>query len=230
MQTQTLCRTLSLLTLAVCLALVAPTPARAQEIDAQSSATANLKKDAPDLEVQLHLLIASNKTSEGTRVPAPLEATIRQLRNELPLSNYRLGATFLHRVKSGRPLEVKGTGGLVQFGPAMPSPGGVSSSSSPTFYQFTLAPVELRVKEAGQPVVSINSFRIGMRVPIITSYVSSGNSSAGTAPVIQYEDTGINTGLSVREGEPVVVGTLYVGPEGEAVIVILTARRIGNSR
>lgn len=225
MQTKNLFRTFSLLALAACLTFLCAPRVRAQDTEGQSSSATPLKKDAPDLEVQLHLLIASNKASEGARVPASLDTTIKQLRNELPLSNYRLGATFLHRVKSGRPLEVKGTGGLVQFGPAVPSPGAVSSNS-PTFYQFTLAPVEMKVNEAGQPVVSINNFRIGMRVPIVTSQVSSGNSSTGGFPVIQYEDTGITTGLSVREGEPVVVGTLYVGPEGEAVIVILTARRI----
>lgn len=226
MSGKSLSRPLCLLALVFCLTLTNTQAAPAhQDNNNASSAAQSLKKDDADIEVQLHLLIGSNKEGEGAKLPSALEPALRQLRTELPLTNYRLGATFLHRVKNGRTLEVKGTGGLVRFGAPVPSPG-VVSANSPTFYQFVLAPVELRTNDAGQLVISVSSFKIGMRVPIVTSYSAAGNSSAGALPVIQYEDTGINTGLSVREGEPVVVGTLYVGPEGDAVIVVVTARRI----
>ncbi|HEX8473745.1 MAG TPA: hypothetical protein VF666_06900 [Pyrinomonadaceae bacterium] len=184
-----------------------------------AAAPAQENKETADLEVQLQLLIGSNKATEGAKIPASLDATMKQLRATLPMSNYRLGATFLNRVKSGRSLEVKGTGGLLPLGAS-------ASATTPTFYNFTLRPVELKTNESGQSVVAINDFRIGMRVPIVTANVASGNSSTGGFPVIQYEDTGISTGLSIREGEPVVVGTIYVGAEGDAIIVVLTAKRI----
>lgn len=183
-------------------------------------AAPSAKREEIDLEIHLQLLVGSNKAEAGVAVPASLDATVKQLRTMMQLPHYRLGPTFLHRVKSGRNLEVKGTGGLLPLGVT-------TSQTTPTFYNFTLRPVELRTDESGRSTVSINDFRIGMKVPIVTATITSGNSSTGGHPVIQYEDTGIATGLSIREGEPVVVGTIYVGPEGDAIVVVLTAKRIG---
>ena len=46
-----------------------------------------------------------------------------------------------------------------------------------------------------------------------------------TAPIINYESTGLNTDISMREGEPVVVGTLNVGPSGDAIILVISAKQ-----
>jgi hypothetical protein len=43
------------------------------------------------------------------------------------------------------------------------------------------------------------------------------------APIINYESTGLNTDISMREGEPVVVGTLNIGPSGDAIILVMSA-------
>ncbi len=45
------------------------------------------------------------------------------------------------------------------------------------------------------------------------------------ATVVNYESTGLNTDISMREGEPVVVGTLHVGPSGDAIILVMSAKR-----
>ena len=37
------------------------------------------------------------------------------------------------------------------------------------------------------------------------------------APIINYESTGLNTDISMRENEPVIVVTLNVGPSGDAM-------------
>lgn len=191
--------------------------ALAMQDDGQDSASPAqaVKREDIDLEIHVQLLIASNKAEAGANIPASLEPVARQVRASMHLPHYRLGPTFLHRVKSGRNLEVKGTGGLLPLG-------ATASQTTPTFYNFTLRPVEVRTEAGGRSIVNINDFRIGMRVPVVTS----GNSSSGGHPVIQYEDTGILTGLSIREGEPVVVGSIYVGSEGDAVVVVLTAKRI----
>jgi hypothetical protein len=45
------------------------------------------------------------------------------------------------------------------------------------------------------------------------------------APTINYEPTGIATDVSMREGEPVIVGTLNIGPSGDAIILVVSAKR-----
>lgn len=177
--------------------------------------------DDTDLEIQLQLVIGSNTAGAGASLPNSLDAALRQLRANMQLTNYRLGATFLHRVKNGRALEVKGTGGVLPIGAAA-SP--TSNPYIPTFYEFSMNPVELHTNATGAPVVSIPRFHFGMRVPVMTA-MPTGREGGGPNPVV-YEPTGISTGLSIAEGQPVVVGTLYTGPDNEAIIVLLTAKRV----
>lgn len=191
-------------------------PARASAAPAAVAAD-----DDTDLEIHLQLVIGSNAGVAGAPVPASLDATLKQLRANMQLTNYRLGATFLHRVKNGRTLEVKATGGVL---PAGVGQAAGSNPYIPSFYEFSMRPVELHTSTTGQAVVSIPNFHFGMRIPVLTA-MPVGRDNAGPAPVV-YEPTGISTGLSVAEGQPVVVGTLYTGPDNEAVVVLLTARRI----
>jgi hypothetical protein len=44
-------------------------------------------------------------------------------------------------------------------------------------------------------------------------------------PSFNYENTGISTDISMREGEPVIVGTLNAGPSGDAIILVVSAKR-----
>ena len=69
----------------------------------------------------------------------------------------------------------------------------------------------------------MEGFRFGARIPIQTGTAVASNGPA--APIINYENTGLNTDISMHEGEPVVVGTLNVGPSGDAIILVMTARR-----
>ena len=49
--------------------------------------------------------------------------------------------------------------------------------------------------------------------------------NGAVAPTINYERTGVATDVSMREGEPVIVGTLNIGPSGDAIILVVSARR-----
>jgi hypothetical protein len=42
-----------------------------------------------------------------------------------------------------------------------------------------------------------------------------------------YEDTGINTQMSVREGEPTLVGTLNTSRPGQLFVIVITVKRVG---
>jgi hypothetical protein len=215
-------RTLLILALAFVILLVnhVETHAQQQNLNASVASAQPRSDDDTDLEIHLQLLIGSNTAGAGASLPNSLDGALKQLRANMQLTNYRLGATFLHRVKSGSGLEVKGTGGVLPIGVA-PSP--ASNPYIPTFYEFTMRPVELHTSATGQPVVSIPIFHFGMRVPVL---VAIPNPKEGNAPAVQYETTGITTGLSIAEGQPVVVGTLYSGPDNEAIIVLLTAKKV----
>ena len=103
-----------------------------------------------------------------------------------------------------------------------------SATGNPSFNQFT-ALVTL-VDDSGRVIVRMTDFRFGSRVPIVTAQASATGASTSVAsfPVINYEAIGLRTDISMREGDPVVAGTLNVGPSGDAIIVVIAARRSAN--
>ena len=170
-------------------------------------------------EVHLHLLVTAEGAEGASRAPQSLDGVVRQLKAALPPSDYRLAATFINRVRDGGMLDVKSAGG----GPfGLPQ---ALNTLTPSFFQLSLANVRLVEAGAGQPSININQFRLGMKVPIQTASVS-GDKGSGY-PVIQYEDTGITTQLSVREGEPTLVGTLNTSRPGQLFVIVVTVRRTG---
>ena len=92
-----------------------------------------------------------------------------------------------------------------------------------SFNEFRVNAVKLIQDASGQHLVRMDGFAFGTRIPIQTGTALASNAPA--APIINYESTGLNTDISMREGEPVIVGTLNVGPSGDAIILVMTARR-----
>jgi hypothetical protein len=174
-------------------------------------------ESAAGIEVQLHLLIASKSADgEGEKLPTSLDPIIRQLRATFTFKSYRLAATLLNRVKNNGKLSLRWVGGQL-----LPQ-SSAATNSTPGFNEFRVNNVRLVQDEEGHDAIEMLDFNFGARIPIqISSIASNGN----TAPVIQYENTGISTDITVREGEPTVVGTLNVGPSGDALIIVVSARR-----
>jgi hypothetical protein len=167
-----------------------------------------------DLEVKLELIVASNSAGEGAKLPPQLDATIKQLRASLPYGHYRWAATFINRVNNGEDSTTKGIAGPL-LGTTPPT------SSVPSFYDLMLTDVSLASSATRQDLIH---FRIhfGARLPIVVG--SSG--SSGSSTVVNYEGTGISTTLSIRENEPVVVGTMSLGPSNEMLVLVVTVKRI----
>lgn len=188
-----------------------------QQVFAQSSGTVTQngkQDDETNLDTQLYLLVATNQEVADTKLPVILEPVVKQLRPSLPFKNYRLAATLINRVKNNGRLNLKWIGG----------PLGVSTEPSinPSFNEFKVNVVKVVTNAAGQSMVSMEGFGFGARIPIQTGAVAS---ASATAPVFNYESTGLNTDISMREGELVVVGTLHVGPSGDAIILVMSAKR-----
>ena len=178
--------------------------------------------DTPDetnLDTQLYLIVGTNQDVDDARLPASLEPVVRQLRASLPFKNYRLAATLINRVKNEGRLE------LNWIGAPPASPLAAASNVTPSFSRFSIRQVKLVHNAENQQVVQMLGFNFGARIPIQTPGPIAANGSV--APMIAYENTGVSTDISMRESEPVIVGTLNIGPSGDAIILVVSAKRTG---
>ncbi len=190
-----------------------------QTVSAQSSGQPNQKEtieDETNLDAQLYLLIATNQAVDDAKLPVALESVVKQLRIALPFKNYRLAATLINRVKNHGRLDLQWVGG-----PLLPA--AAASGNTPSFNEFHINRVKLVTGSDGRDIVRMEGFKFGARIPIQMGAALASN--APGPPIINYEPTGLNTDISMREGEPVVVGTLNVGPSGDAIILVISAQR-----
>lgn len=181
----------------------------------EQATQAKREDDDINLDTQLYLLIATNQDVQE-KLPSILEPVMKQLRSSLPFKNYRLAATLINRVQNYGRLNLKWVGG-----PLLTA--GATTAGTPSFNEFRVNGVRLSRDAQGQEIVRMEGFSFGARVPIQVS--STVASNAPVAPVVNYENTGLNTDISMREAEPVVVGTLNVGPSGEAIILVISAKK-----
>src|SRR5215213_7707672 len=198
---------LSALLLALCLMTLS------LNVHAQQADTS----DETNLDTQLYLIVGTNQDVDDARLPASLEPVVRQLRATLPFKNYRLAATLINRVKNEGRLDLSWIGG------PLASLSGVAPAMTPSFSQFKVRLVKLTRNSEGQQMVQMQGFNFGARIPIQTSGAIAANGAV--APTFNYEPTGLATDISMRESEPVIVGTLNVGPSGDAIILVVSAKR-----
>jgi hypothetical protein len=174
--------------------------------------------DEVNLDTQLYLIVATNQEVPDTKMPASLDPVVKQMRATLPFKNYRLAATLLNRVKNEGRLDLSWIGG------PMASPAVASSAVTPSFSSFKVRVVKLVRTSDGQQMVQMAGFNFGARIPIQTNAVAANGT---VVPSFNYETTGLATDISVRESEPVIVGTLNIGPSGDAIILVVSAKRTG---
>lgn len=205
-------RVLSLLLLGLCLL------AGSLTVQAQTTQTAQTENnDETNLDTQLYLIVGTNQDVVESKLPSSLEPVVRQLRATLPFKNYRLAATLINRVKNEGRLDLSWIGG------PLASTLGAAPTNTPSFSQFKVRQVKLVRNSEGQQIVQMAGFNFGARIPIQTSGAIAANGAV--APNFNYESTGLATDISMREAEPVIVGTLNVGPSGDAIILVVSAKR-----
>lgn len=197
---------LSAILLAVCLVSAGLT------VQAQSS-----DPDDANLDTQLYLIVGTNSDVDEPRLPATLDGVVKQLRASLPFKNYRLAATLINRVKNEGRLDLSWIGG------PLAAQSGVASTTTPSFSQFKVRQVKIGRNSENQAVVQMLGFSFGARIPIQTPGAIAA--TGAVAPIVNYENTGLATDISMRESEPVIVGTLNVGPSGDAIILVVSAKR-----
>ena len=189
-------------------------------VQAQSTpATQETKtEDETNLETQLYLIVGTNQETADSKLPSALDSVLKQMRATLPFKNYRLVSTLLNRVKNNGRLQLNWVGGpMASFG--------ATASTTPSFSNFNIRQVNLIRNNQGQQTIQMVGFNFGARIPIQVGAVAANGE---VKPVTNYETTGLGTDISMREGEPVIVGTLNVGPSGDAIILVVSARRTQN--
>jgi len=189
-----------------------------RQVFAQSTTTDNQavkQEDETNFNIQLYLLIGTNQDVDDAKLPVALEGVVRQLRAALPFKNYRVAVTLINRVENHGRLNLKWIGGPLVAG-------GAVSATTPSFQEFKVNKVTVVRNLANQQIVRLEGFGFSVRIPIVTT--PNAVSSGPLAPMISYENTGLNTDISLREGESVVVGTLNMGPSGDAIILAMSAK------
>src|SRR5687768_4323441 len=202
---------------AMLLALCAALCLMATSLNVQAQENAQTDSET-NLETQLYLIVGTNQDVDGSKLPASVEPVVKQLRATLPFKNYRLAATLINRVKNEGRLDLSWIGG-----PLASAASGAASPATPSFSQFKVRQVKIVRNSEGQQMVQMLGFNFGARIPIHTS--SAVAAGGAVAPAYNYENTGLATDISMRESEPVIVGTLNVGPSGDAIILVVSAKR-----
>ncbi len=189
-------------------------------VQAQTPSTAQTEtkiEDETNLDTQLYLIVGTNQEIPDAKLPASLDGVVKQLRATLPFKSYRLAATLINRVKNEGRLDLSWIGG------PLASNLGIAPITTPSFSTFKVRQVRLVRGREGEQMVQMAGFSFGARIPIQVSGAIAANGAV--APSFNYESTGLATDISMREAEPVIVGTLNVGPSGDAIILVVSAKR-----
>jgi hypothetical protein len=203
--------------LTLCAALCLMLATLSVQAQTTNPAQAETKDDETNLETQLYLILGTNQDVADSKLPTSLDPVVKELRAALPFKNYRLAATLINRVKNDSRLSLSWVGGTLAS--ATPN----TPSLTPSFSQFNVRQVRVVRNNAGQPIVQMLGFNFGARIPIQVSGAIAANGAV--APAFNYENTGLATDISMRESEPVIVGTMNIGPSGDAIILVVAAKR-----
>jgi hypothetical protein len=149
----------------------------------------------PNIELHMHVLVASNTGGTTEQLPAELKDVITQLRGTLTYKNYELAASVVQRLtETSRGLRGTGTAQIssTQAGaPIIPLP-----------YEYSVNQVSLVQNQAGAATIQISEFVFGT--------------------MTDRERAQVQTALNLRDGEKVVVGTATI--RDRALVIVLTAK------
>ena len=158
----------------------------------------------PDIELKIHVLLASNKETQLNPYPAELKDVISELQKTLTFRDYFLLTSIVQRTRESlgeRGNYVRGEG-TAEYGDKVP--GGFAPLR--TNYSYEASSVSLVPGSANTVDIQLGSF----------SFYLSG---AGSSSAVR-----IRSDVRIREGEKVVVGTAGFGDK--ALILVMVARVI----
>lgn len=152
----------------------------------------------PNIELHMHVLVASNSAPSGAEVPAELKDVLTELRGTLNYKTYDLAASVVQRLtETPRGLQGNGTAELASGSPGTPN------ITVP--YEYWINTVQLVPNPNGSTNIQINEFVF-------------------SAMLFDRERARVGTALNMRDGEKVVVGTATI--RNRALVVVLTVKLI----
>lgn len=151
----------------------------------------------PNIELNMHVLIASNEGSTVKETPADLKDVLTQLRGTLNYRNYELATSIVQRLTE-TPQRVQGSG-VAELPRTTPD-----TPASSMQYEYYLTNVSLLQNATGAASVQIADF-----------YFST---------LEKEQRARVQTALNLRDGEKVVVGTATL--RNRALVIVLTAKLI----
>jgi hypothetical protein len=152
----------------------------------------------PEVELRMHVLIASNAAGSANQFPADLKDVIGQLESTLNFKSYQLLTSIIQRTKERITLDpsyIRGEGSAQANLPGVNVPLDFR-------YNFQASSLKLSPNPSGATTVQLEGFYFGIE-------------GEGGRAVVRSD-------VSVRDGEKVVVGT--AGLKDKALILVLTAK------
>jgi hypothetical protein len=159
----------------------------------------------PDVELRMHVLLASNKEGASDQYPADLKDVVRQLQTTLNYKDYYLLTSITQRTRESRGARssyLEGRGSAEIAWPNSSLPGGTERRLSN--YSFNASSVAVVAGPGGTSEIQLGDFIFSLQAP-------------GT-------EARIHSDVKMRDGEKVVVGT--AGFSDKALILVMTARVI----
>ena len=154
----------------------------------------------PDIELRMHVLIASNVEGVASQYPPDLGDVLKQMQATLNYKSYSNVASVVQRVRAGsRNINLTGTADIAAKILEIDRP--LTAS-----YEYRVHSVALASESAGGYSVQLGD----------QEFVFQGPNAVGRAV--------IHTDLNLRNGEKIVVGTATLGNKG--LILVLSARVI----
>jgi hypothetical protein len=158
---------------------------------------------AQDVDLQIQVLIASPQASPGAALPKDLEPVVKSLQSTLSYRSYTLAASLSQRVRLNDSRVFLGRGQIE--GSALGF--GTPTNPRPLVFEWVISgPVPEKPSE-GPADLYIRTFRFTLK-----------------DENLHQELAALDTGLTLKQGEHVVVGTSTV--KGHGLIVVVSARRL----
>lgn len=170
----------------------------------------------PSYDVELRLLIGSNDGSRAD-LPSDMNNVVKQLRNVMPFSNYRLASTFLGRVNNNGHFEYKSLSNIF---------GKETELRSQSFLEWSLTNLRNLPMSKGGTGFQAQGFRFGARVPVPTG--STVKDETGRAiSVVNYEQIGLNLNrIGLAENKPTLIGTLNLPGANDTIFLVMTVKAV----
>ena len=157
----------------------------------------------PNIELRMHVLLASNKEGTPNQYPADLKDVIAELQKTLSYKDYSLLTSIVQRTRESRgyrPGYLEGRGSAEVAWPSASAPGGSEKRNSN--YQFYANSIALASTPSGAAEIQLGDFSFSLSVP--------------------GSEAKIHSDVRMRDGEKVVVGT--AGFNDKALILVMTAK------